>query len=101
MRGGDEISPAGWCCLVAGCFFFPFNLLGLCMCERRLTGARLAHLLLSDARERGLACVPVVKRAEGGAGVDRARPGPVLVGVCWVLLGFGLPVREEDVVLRR
>ena len=35
----DEISPAGWCCLIAGCFFFPFNLLGLCMRERRLVPA--------------------------------------------------------------
>jgi len=33
----DEISPSGWFCLVAGCFFCPgFNLLGLCMRERRL-----------------------------------------------------------------
>ncbi|KAL1511351.1 hypothetical protein AB1Y20_006154 [Prymnesium parvum] len=33
----DEISPAGWFCLIAGCFFCPgFNLLGLCMRERRL-----------------------------------------------------------------
>lgn len=33
----DEISPAGWFFLVAGCFFCPgFNLLGLCMRERRL-----------------------------------------------------------------
>ena len=35
----DEISPAGWCCLIAGCFFFPLNLLGLCMRERRLVPA--------------------------------------------------------------
>ena len=35
----DEISPAGWCCLIAGCFFFPLNLVGLCMRERRLVPA--------------------------------------------------------------
>ena len=33
----DEISPAGWFCLIVGCFFCPpFNLLGCCMRERRL-----------------------------------------------------------------
>uniref|UniRef100_A0A7S3BNQ0 Uncharacterized protein n=1 Tax=Haptolina ericina TaxID=156174 RepID=A0A7S3BNQ0_9EUKA len=33
----DEISPSGWFCLIAGCFFCPgLNLLGLCMRERRL-----------------------------------------------------------------
>jgi len=33
----DEISPAGWMCLVIGCFACPgLNLLGLCMRERRL-----------------------------------------------------------------
>ena len=32
----DMISPSGWFCLIAGCFFCPgFNLLGLCMRERR------------------------------------------------------------------
>ena len=33
----DEISPAGWLCLIIGCFACPgLNLLGLCMRERRL-----------------------------------------------------------------
>ena len=33
----EEISPAGWMCLIIGCFTCPgFNLLGLCMRERRL-----------------------------------------------------------------
>jgi len=33
----DEISPAGWMCLIIGCFACPgLNLLGLCMRERRL-----------------------------------------------------------------
>ena len=33
----DEISPAGWACLIVGCFACPgLNLLGLCMRERRL-----------------------------------------------------------------
>jgi hypothetical protein len=33
----DEISPAGWLCLIVGCFACPGpNLLGLCMRERRL-----------------------------------------------------------------
>ena len=33
----DEISPAGWLCLIVGCFACPgLNLLGLCMRERRL-----------------------------------------------------------------
>ena len=33
----EEISPAGWFCLIVGCFACPgFNLLGLCMRERRL-----------------------------------------------------------------
>lgn len=33
----DEISPAGWACLIIGCFACPgLNLLGLCMRERRL-----------------------------------------------------------------
>ena len=33
----DEISPAGWMCLIVGCFACPgLNLLGLCMRERRL-----------------------------------------------------------------
>ena len=33
----DEISPAGWLCLIGGCFLCPgFNLLGLCMRQRRL-----------------------------------------------------------------
>ena len=33
----DEISPAGWLCLLVGCFACPgLNLLGLCMRERRL-----------------------------------------------------------------
>lgn len=32
----NEISDAGWMCLIMGCFFCPgFNLLGLCMTERR------------------------------------------------------------------
>ena len=36
----DEISPAGWFCLIVGCFMCPgFNLLGLCMRERRLVPA--------------------------------------------------------------
>lgn len=35
-----EISPAGWMCLIVGCFACPgFNLLGLCMRERRLVPA--------------------------------------------------------------
>ena len=33
----EEISPAGWACLIVGCFACPgLNLLGLCMRERRL-----------------------------------------------------------------
>lgn len=33
----EEISPAGWMCLIVGCFACPgLNLLGLCMRERRL-----------------------------------------------------------------
>ena len=33
----DEISSAGWLCLIVGCFACPgLNLLGLCMRERRL-----------------------------------------------------------------
>ena len=32
--------PPPRCCLIAGCFFFPFNLLGLCMRERRLGAFR-------------------------------------------------------------
>lgn len=33
----EEVSPVGWMCLIFGCFFCPgFNLLGLCMTERRL-----------------------------------------------------------------
>ena len=33
----EEISPAGWLCLIVGCFACPgLNLLGLCMRERRL-----------------------------------------------------------------
>ena len=36
----DEISPAGWFCLIVGCFFWPgLNLVGLCMRERRLVPA--------------------------------------------------------------
>lgn len=37
----DEISPAGWMCLIVGCFACPgLNLLGLCMRERRTRRAR-------------------------------------------------------------
>lgn len=33
----EEISPAGWACLIVGCFACPgLNLFGLCMRERRL-----------------------------------------------------------------
>mmetsp|Transcript_11683 Transcript_11683/g.22731 ORF Transcript_11683/g.22731 Transcript_11683/m.22731 type:complete len:133 (-) Transcript_11683:1-399(-) len=33
----EEISPAGWFCLIVGCFACPgLNLLGFCMRERRL-----------------------------------------------------------------
>jgi len=40
----DEISPAGWFCLIAGCFFCPgLNLLGICMRERRLVPASHIH----------------------------------------------------------
>ena len=36
----EEISEAGWMCIVVGCFFCPgLNLLGLCMTERRLVPA--------------------------------------------------------------
>mmetsp|Transcript_22773 Transcript_22773/g.69671 ORF Transcript_22773/g.69671 Transcript_22773/m.69671 type:complete len:99 (-) Transcript_22773:299-595(-) len=36
----EEISPAGWFCLIVGCFACPgLNLLGLCMRERRLVPA--------------------------------------------------------------
>ena len=36
----EEISPEGWFCLIAGCFFCPgFNLFGLCMREKRLVPA--------------------------------------------------------------
>ena len=36
----DEISTEGWLCLILGCFICPgFNLLGLCMRDRRLVPA--------------------------------------------------------------
>ena len=36
----EEISTEGWLCLIVGCFLCPgFNLLGLCMKERRLVPA--------------------------------------------------------------
>ena len=40
----DEISPAGWFCLIVGCFMCPGpNLLGLCMRERRLVPVAHYH----------------------------------------------------------
>jgi len=40
----EEISPAGWFCLIVGCFACPgFNLLGLCMRERRLVPVSEMH----------------------------------------------------------
>lgn len=40
----DEISPAGWLCLIVGCFACPgLNLLGLCMRERRLVPVSQAY----------------------------------------------------------
>ena len=40
----EEISAAGWFCLIVGCFTCPpFNLLGLCMRERRLVPASEVH----------------------------------------------------------
>ena len=39
----EEMSSAGWMCLIFGCFFCPgFNLLGLCMTERRLVPRGIA-----------------------------------------------------------
>merc|ERR1711998_726849 len=40
----EEISPAGWLCCILTCpFIFPFNLLGLCMTERRLVPAHATY----------------------------------------------------------
>ena len=40
----DEISPAGWFCLIVGCFFCPpFNFLGCFMRERRLVPVQQYH----------------------------------------------------------
>merc|ERR1712087_74698 len=40
----DEISPAGWFCLIVGCIFCPpFNLIGCCMRERRLVPVQQYH----------------------------------------------------------
>jgi len=42
----DEISPAGWFCLIVGCFACPgLNLLGLCMRERRLVPVAHYHTM--------------------------------------------------------
>ena len=40
----EEISPAGWFCLIVGCIACPpFNLLGLCMRQRRLVPITVLH----------------------------------------------------------
>ena len=53
---------------------------------------------LSDSRERGLACVHFARKAGGGAGVDRARPGHGWLACVLGVAGRG--VRIFGVVLR-
>merc|ERR1712023_120108 len=36
----EQISGAGWACLICGIFFFPLNLIGLCMTEKRVVAVR-------------------------------------------------------------
>merc|ERR1711998_438424 len=39
----EEVSCAGWACLIFGIFLFPLNLLGLCMTEKRVVAVPVTY----------------------------------------------------------